>query len=201
MQPAIQKRAVFYLVLSVFALAISQVALAEGYKLEKGRFIVATDQLRNSPFEQAVIYITQAGDVGTYGLMVNRPTGISLGEVFADETAQRHHNDQVFYGGPLHNQYLFSLAESPYKQGEVLQVDNTIMLGAGLDTLTRFSYDSQNTKVKTFIGYASWTPGQLQKQIEDGAWIVVPADPELVFSEEDDDLWTTLTSRWGGDWT
>lgn len=201
MQPTKSKRALFYLVLTIFALAISSLAYAEGFKLEKGRFIVATDMMSNSAFEQAVIYITQSGDVGTYGLMVNRPTGIALGEVFADETDQRHHNDQVFYGGPLHNQYLFSLAESPYEQGEVHQVDEHIMLGAGLDTLTRFSYDSQNTKVKAFVGFASWTPGQLQQQIEEGAWIVVPADPELIFSNDEEDLWVQLTRRWAGDWT
>jgi len=201
MQPAIKKRALFYLVISVFAFAISHVVHAEGFKLEPGRFIVATDRLSNSAFEQAVIYITQSGEVGTYGLMVNRPTGVALGEVFAEETAQRHHTEQVYYGGPLHNQYLFSLAQSPYEQGEVLQVDREIMLGAGLDTLTRFSYDSQNTKVKAFVGFASWTPGQLQQQIEEGAWIVVPADPEKIFAADGENLWSELTSRWGGDWT
>jgi putative transcriptional regulator len=177
-------------------------ALAEGYSLEKGRFIVATDVLDDGTFSQAVIYITQSGEKGSYGLMINRPMDIALEEVMPEEGAKPHAQDDLFFGGPLHNQYIFSLSDNEMAE-DVHKVDAGVVLGAGFETLSRLLNDEQQKakQVRAYVGFASWTPGQLEDQIEKGQWIVVPAESGEIFASDTEALWSSLYTRWGGKWT
>jgi putative transcriptional regulator len=51
---------------------------------------------------------------------------------------------------------------------------------------------------RVFVGYAGWSPGQIEAELDEESWIVVPAQPDDVFSEEPDELWSAVLRRQGG---
>lgn len=187
----------FYRVLLLGALMVALPAMAENVKVEQGRFLIATDAFNNTGFEQAVIYVIESNETGAYGLMVNRPTGIPLSEVMPDNP---HGKDQIFLGGPLHGQYIFSLAETNQRD-DVHSVKDDIVMGAGMEVLDRLTHDKGHPRVRAYVGFATWPAGQLEGEIDSGAWIVAPANAGEIFHDEPLNLWRALYERWSGDWT
>jgi putative transcriptional regulator len=55
------------------------------------------------------------------------------------------------------------------------------------------------TSLRVYVGYAGWSPGQLEAEIDEGAWYVLPAQPGDVFADDPDRLWREVLRRQEGD--
>ncbi len=189
----------------IILLALSFSALAESSvdkklaNLHKGIFVIASDHLDNSSMRKVVIYLIQHDDSGHSGVIVNRPTNLSINEAFPETHASDAANGQLFFGGPLHTQYLFMLTQTRFTHG-LFNVDHDICFGTGDEIIMRLQAEKAPDKMKTFAGFFSWGPGQLETEITNGDWIMAPATAEAVLNTDTEELWDTLYKRWAGSW-
>jgi putative transcriptional regulator len=150
-----------------------------------GAFLVARPRLRDAAFGRTVILLLQHGEDGAFGLVLNR---------------QAETNDlpfPIFVGGPCQLQGLLMLhghadwaSESDESAGEVVA---GVYLGdsASFDRLAEMP-EGAAWKFKVFAGYSGWAPQQLETEMSEGAWIVLPGSAEHVFETPVDELWDRL---------
>lgn len=166
----------------------------------KGRLLVATPPLEDPNFDRTVVYMLEHHDQGALGVIINRPIGEELGEPLDRWTDLQPSPGSVFQGGPVEPDALIALALTKQPLNEATEdlapVSGTIA-SADLTADPIFVAASVNA-VRVFRGYAGWGPGQLESEIEAGAWLVLDAVPDDVFATEPDALWRSVLRRQGG---
>jgi putative transcriptional regulator len=170
-----------------------------------GRLLVATPLLEDPNFKRAVVLIVEHEDVqGTLGVVLNRPTAISVGQVLEQWTDLTTEPSVVFRGGPVAQNSALALAlipgrEEPAGWRALDGAPSLARLGLlDLDTPPRLLAPAIS-RLRVYAGYAGWSPGQLDAEIGNGAWYVLPAEPGDVFAADPDRLWRQVLRRQEGD--
>jgi putative transcriptional regulator len=156
--------------------------------INRGNILVATPFLDDPHFKRSLVLLTEHNENGAFGFILNRPTGVQLSEILNDITFEA----EVFYGGPVGNEsvyYVHTLGNlipesveflpGLYWGGEFDQI--RLMLNTGL---------AEPAAVRFFAGYSGWDSGQLEREMEDKAWIHVPGNPaEIMNTGNQDSMW------------
>jgi putative transcriptional regulator len=164
----------------------------------RGRLLVALPALRDPNFDRTVLLMLQHDDQGALGVILNRPSGLDLvGNLAAWERVAAP-PAEVFWGGPVAKGVAIGLgrstADGPTDGWAPLFADlGTVELGRPPEDV---AVDVRHVRV--FVGYSGWGSGQLEGEIEMGAWLVVEADPGDAVSDEPLDLWAAVLRRQGG---
>ena len=166
----------------------------------KGRLLVATPPLDDPNFDRTVVYMLEHESDGALGVVVNRPTGEMLDEPLDRWNDLQARPASVFAGGPVEPDALIALAlsESPveHETDELAPISGRV---ASADlTADPALVAGQVNAVRVFRGYAGWGPGQLEGEIDEGAWIVLDAEPDDIFDDDPDELWRAVLRRQGG---
>jgi len=163
----------------------------------KGQLLIASSRLMDPNFIHTVLLIVQHGDDGALGLVLNRPTDTPVQEACADVLEDGVKVQGVLHeGGPCEGPLMAihtheSAAEIPVIDGVFFTTDR-----AKLQSLL----GNDEPHMRFFIGYAGWSPGQLEKEMEIGSWLAVPASATAIFSD-DPAQWTKLIqSAIAGKW-
>jgi len=162
----------------------------------KGLFLVATDKLNGTSFQETVILLTHYGKDGATGLAINRPTDIPLNQALPEIRQLDKYSDPLFLGGPMKTHHIFVLMRTLEPKDGMYHITDNLYFSTGKKA---FGYATSN-KTHAYAGYAGWAPGQLQFEIDRGDWLVVKTDPGIVFDKNLPGLWTRLKNRWSGDW-
>jgi putative transcriptional regulator len=170
-----------------------------------GRLLVATPLLGDPNFRRTVILIVEdEPDEGTLGVVLNRPTELPVGQVLEPWTELVTGPSVVFQGGPVAPNSALALAIVPDDDEEPVgwrALDgSTLMSRLGLVDLDAPPQLLAGgiVSLRVFAGYAGWGPGQLQAEIEEGAWYVLSGEPADAFAAEPELLWTAVLRRAGG---
>jgi putative transcriptional regulator len=163
----------------------------------KGRLLVATPPLEDPNFDRTVVYVLDHHPGGAVGLVLNRPghedelDGLDGWMHIASEP------QRVFIGGPVEVDALIGLAEGVDRIDEAW---GELTHGVGTVDLSLEPDDTAATIVRSrvFRGYAGWTSGQLDAEIDVGAWMVFDATADDVFTPDPDSLWREVIRRQGG---
>ncbi|HJS87700.1 MAG TPA: YqgE/AlgH family protein [Acetobacteraceae bacterium] len=158
-----------------------------------GQLLVAMPNLSDSPFAQSVIYVCAHTPDGAMGLVVNRP----LVRPSFDELLQQlditpappARRIRLCMGGPVDNARGFVLHTTDWTGEGSLHVTDDLALTASLDVLKAIAEGGGPKEGVLALGYAGWGPGQLDAEIQQNAWLSVPAVRSLVFNEEADTTW------------
>ena len=161
----------------------------------QGRFLVATEQLNDTSFQNAVILITHHSKRGATGLTINRPTDIPLRKIFP-HSQQLRNNGPLYLGGPVSTNTIFFLLRTNHPNRGMHHIAKNIYFSTAKNALS----NPTNGTSRIYAGYAGWSPGQLQKEIERGDWILVHTEPSIIFESNSDDLWQRLSKHWSGLW-
>ena len=165
----------------------------------KGRLLVATPALLDSNFFRTVVLLVEHNEEGSAGVVLNRPSEMSLADgplgawegVAADPPL-------VFVGGPVQPAAAVCLARArpnacPAGFEPVLDCLGVLDIGREIADL-----EPTLDRIRVFAGYAGWGPGQLEGEIDEGAWYVLDADPEDALSSQPGGLWRCVLKRQGG---
>ncbi|HLH84257.1 MAG TPA: YqgE/AlgH family protein [Trebonia sp.] len=170
-----------------------------------GRLLVATPLLGDPNFRRAVVLIVEHEPAeGTLGIVLNRPTEIPVGQVLEQWTELATDPSVVFTGGPVSPTSALALALVPGREEPLgwRALDGAPALARlgllDLDAPPRLLAPAIQS-LRVFAGYAGWSPGQLEAEIDEGAWYVLPAEPGDVFAAEPERLWRTVLRRQEGD--
>jgi putative transcriptional regulator len=170
-----------------------------------GRLLVATPLLGDPNFRRTVILIVEDDPAeGTLGVVLNRPTEVQVGQVLEPWTALVTGPSVVFKGGPVapNSALALALARGENEPLGWRSLDgSSVMARVGLVDLEvppELLADGVSS-FRVFAGYAGWGPGQLQAEIDEGAWYVLPGEPADAFATEPGRLWPAVLRRQGGE--
>ena len=147
--------------------------------------------LEGSCFHRTVVLICQHTPEGAFGLVLNRPGTHKVGEVIEAGLPDGVKADLLFQGGPVDSATVTFLHSNPLMlEGSVL---SQLSVGHSMDELQEIAGGhALNQKLRIFAGYAGWSEGQLDAEMERGSWVTHPASIELVLDHDAATLWRDL---------
>lgn len=165
-------------------------------KLTKGKFLVASGNIRDPLFAETVILLIDYSNRGAIGLIVNRPTEIKLSKVFPEVKGLKQKSYYVHIGGPVSINHMFLLMQSNSQpEGAVLVFDNIYVSSNKTLLMRAFDNLKAEERFRLYAGYAGWAPGQLDWEIARGDWHIMQADAEVIFDKTPLDIWQRLMFR------
>lgn len=186
------------LVVASAALAFSTVA--EAQTSYGGKLLVASPDMPDSRFAEAVIYVCRHDDGGTFGLVLNRPSGsMPLAKLMAslgmDRAAEAQGSIEVRRGGPVDVGTVYLLHSADFSsKGEICRSAEA-SVSSSPDVLQALASGGGPVRTMLFLGYAGWEPDQLEDEIAHGGWDVVSADAKFVFDTAAEDMWRRARER------
>ncbi|HEY5664100.1 MAG TPA: YqgE/AlgH family protein [Ilumatobacter sp.] len=171
-----------------------------GSALTKGRLLVATPPLEDPNFDRTVVYVLEHHTEGALGVVINRPTDEPLADPVDRWSDLQAVPGALFDGGPVEPDALIALA---WAKTPVVEATDDLSPIAGSVASIDLTRDpafvaGQVESVRVFRGYAGWGPGQLEGEIEAGAWLVLDAEPGDVFDAAPESLWRSVLRRQRG---
>jgi putative transcriptional regulator len=164
----------------------------------KGRLLVATPALGEGIFDRSVVLIIEHDDTeGAFGVVLNRPSATDIAGALPEWAHVAASPSVVFVGGPVSPEAAICLAR--VSEGDP---DGWLPLVGSVGALD-LSRDPELLvpavdELRLFSGYAGWTTGQLEDEIEAGAWFVVDAKEEDALNANPDSLWQRVLHRQRG---
>ncbi len=167
------------------------------------QFLIAMPSLNDPGFEGTVTLICEHTAEGAVGMVINRPTDLTLGEVLnqldmdpaSDQIALR----PVVAGGPVARDRGFVVHSLPGKFESTLEVSPSIRVSFSLDALSELARASEDANALFGLGYAGWEGGQLEQELLDNAWLTAPADPDLIYATPFEQRWQQAAASIGVD--
>src|SRR6185503_4189851 len=158
-----------------------------------GHLLIAMPAMADPRFAQSVIYLCAHTAEGAMGLVLNRPLQrpsfddlLRQLEVAPVPPARRI---RLCQGGPMDNGRGFVLHTSDWTGEGSLRVNDGLALTASLDVLKAIAEGGGPREGFLALGYAGWGPGQLDAEMQQNAWLSVPADETIVFDGDHDTKW------------
>jgi len=161
----------------------------------RGQLLVAGPALIDPNFRRTVVLVGDHGDEGAMGVVLNRPSETDVDEAVPPLADLGGVDEIVYVGGPVQPQAVVVLGDfaEPERAG-VLVVGSIGFLPGEVDR----DEIGELSRARVFAGYAGWGPGQLEEELDEGSWIVEPAQPDDVFTDAPDRLWSAVLRRKGG---
>ena len=157
--------------------------------------LVAAPRLVDPDYRGAVLLAVPIENNRHVGIIVNRPTGRSLSSLFPEHAPSKLVRDPVYFGGPMLRQAIFAVVHTDHTPGPgSIQMMKELFLATQGAVVDHIIEQSPN-EARYYVGYVTWRPGELRREIDRGLWYVLEADPELVFRKDPARLWEELLRR------
>jgi len=161
----------------------------------RGQLLIASPALLDPNFRRTVVLIVAHDEDGAVGLILNRSTSTEVAEAVPELAQLVEDGALVSVGGPVQHEAVVVLAEwDDVDEAGAIVFEDVGLVGAEAESA---SVAAVTRRVRVFAGYAGWTGGQLEAELEEPSWIVEPAEIEDVFGEVGD-LWASVLRRKGG---
>ena len=184
------------IVVVLVLLGLPLFSFGSGRMPARGTFLVASEDLSDPRFREAVVLLVQHNAAGSVGLIVNKPVLEMPLLRLPDGSGADLEEIPFFYGGPVSPHLLGVLLRS----AEPVADANEILPGLYLMSVLQFIQESPAGilpgEVRILSGYAGWAPGQLNHELGRGDWAVVPAKTSDVFVPPEQ-LWRRLSAKKG----
>ncbi|MFL6024953.1 MAG: YqgE/AlgH family protein [Marmoricola sp.] len=163
-----------------------------------GSLLVAAPTLSDPNFARTIVLLLDTGTDGALGVVLNRPTELPVGTVLAPWAEVVSGPDVLFQGGPVETDSALAVADlrdddEPVGWRRVFASTGLVDLDAPVELLA-----PAFASLRIFAGYAGWSAGQLEDEISEGAWYVVPAEAGDAFLADPSGLWARVLRRQGG---
>lgn len=154
----------------------------------KGSFLVSTPALNDTFFERSVIFITEHNNEGAYGFILNHPFPRKLNELLEFKHAAAI---DLYNGGPVANEQLFFLHSSDINIPGGKSINDNIYQGGDFRKAVELLSNGKLSlaEIKIFIGYCGWNSNELESEIAEGSWKILPASTETIFNHAEEIIW------------
>jgi putative transcriptional regulator len=163
----------------------------------KGRLLIAGPSLWGTALRRTVVLVAHHDEEGAIGVILNRPSGDTVGEVVPDLTWMVQFEEPMFLGGPVQPDAVVILGEFAEPEDAGLLAFGSVGFLVG-----HFRADDVRAlrRARLFAGFAVWGPGELEAQVHGAsAWRAEPATADDVFHAEPEVLWERVVQRMGGE--
>jgi putative transcriptional regulator len=168
-----------------------------------GQMLVATPVIDSGCFQKSVVYIFSHNAEGAMGIIINQPlelinyASLIEGMDLPKEAAER--NIPVYFGGPVERARGFIIHSTDYLREFTLARSVDLAVTASSNILADIVAGNGPKQAALVVGFAGWSAGQLEAEIEQNSWISVPATADLMFNTENDLKWATASKSLGID--
>ena len=159
--------------------------------------LIARNQVQDPFFRHSVVLmLPEKEDQLVVGLIINKPTHLTLGRLFPESPAMKGRKELAYFGGPVGVRTPSAVFRSSTEPSSAVRLYGNVYLTFDSDLIAKTFDDLQTAShARLFLGRAQWAPGQLRNEIRQGGWYRIQAEGDLVFSPHPDNLWPTLHSR------
>lgn len=162
-------------------------------ELGKGIFLVAAPSLRDPNFRQTVVLLCEHGAEGALGVVVNRPTAMSISEALPQVPIIEGAGHVLYAGGPVQTNQVMLLYRGEQLPENSHPVFDGVCLGGDVGMVERILIGSPTKEsFRAYLGYSGWGPGQLESEMRTGSWITLPADSTMVFEKDPAHVWPDI---------
>ena len=153
-----------------------------------GSLLVSTPDILDPRFNRSVIYLISHNEKGAMGFIINKPIeDICLSDIMRLDGSKKNidtnKNNTVLFGGPVEYKSGFLLHSKEYQiKNTTLKINEHFSLTNDTKAISDIYKGKGPVSSLFMLGYAGWSPGQLEKEIMEDSWLVAKADPELVFN-------------------
>ncbi len=151
--------------------------------VKEGNFLLATSALKDSYFEDTVVFIVEHSETGTYGLIINKICPMPINEVFTNTPIHMRGMHHFHIGGPVDEDLIQIVHTDPTLIENAKEVQPHIYIGNSFIREESRLPDANPTNEKIFIGYSGWSAGQLEEEVQQGCWDISTIEPTLIFHE------------------
>jgi putative transcriptional regulator len=157
--------------------------------------LVAKRQLEDPIWGSTIVLAKPIEGGGHVGFIVNKPTKMSLAELFPEHEPSKKVADPLFLGGTVNMNLVFALVEEhgSRKDGSI-RIAPDIFLAYDTKAVDRI-IESESDHARFFLGLVVWRPGQLDDELDRGLWYVDEPEAKLVLRRKTDGLWEELLLR------
>lgn len=166
----------------------------------KGQFLVASPWLGDPNFHGGVVYICDHDADGTFGLLINQPLDVSLGEILEQLDMDGGHLEQPVYGGgPVQQERGFVLHPLAREWQSTVAISDGLQITTSRDILQAIGQESGPQRYLVALGYSGWGAGQLEEELASNAWLTCAASDAILFDTPWQDRYRTVLARMGID--
>ena len=155
-----------------------------GERFLTGQLLVATAEMKDPRFAEAVIYLVKHDEEGAFGLVVNRP--LAKGSY---EDLLKSFGTDIHYGGPVGTRQGFVLHSDDVLLESSTKVRDGIAMTADAKLIEAMARGKGPKQSLLMFGYAGWAPGQLEMELKGESWFVIGGDKSLIFGKDADEKW------------
>lgn len=162
----------------------------------RGRLLVSGPFLPDPYFRRTVVLLCEHDDEGSFGFVLNRSMDMHVSDLVPRMGAI---HARVHMGGPVHSDNLYFLHTlGTHVTGSTPVVDGVRVGGDHEQLRDLLAADPKLVNhVRFFVGYAGWSAGQLERELEERSWFVAPGDKRSIMAADSSDLWRTTLRRMG----
>ncbi len=156
----------------------------------QGHLLVASPKLVDPNFFHAVVLLVQHNEEGALGLVLNRPLQTTVREMWrevGDDASACEIDGPLHQGGPCEGPLMVVHGDQPSAE---IEVSKGIYFCTSRERIEALIGEN-DSPMKFFVGYAGWTAGQLEAELEESSWLTIDANPQAIF-EGDEHLWSDL---------
>ncbi|AXA92559.1 YqgE/AlgH family protein [Massilia sp. YMA4] len=150
-------------------------------------FLIAMPSMHDPVFGGTVVYVCEHNENGVLGVVINKPTDMTMETLFdridLEVTAGREAMEKkpIMFGGPVQDDRGFVLHTPGARYSSSLTVTEEVAFTTSIDVLEAVARGAGPQRMLVSIGYAGWSPGQLEDEISRNGWLTVGADPGILF--------------------
>ncbi|MEK9791541.1 MAG: YqgE/AlgH family protein [Halieaceae bacterium] len=151
-----------------------------------GHFLIATPVIDSGFFNRSLTYLCQHSTEGAMGIVVNQPLGLDLADMLAhlEIESSEGAGTPVLAGGPVATDHGFVLHRGPADWEGSQAVNSSICLTGSRDILQAIACGTGPREYLVALGYAGWSPGQLESEMAENSWLSVAADEDILFHHD-----------------
>lgn len=160
-----------------------------------GSFLISRPELIDPNFDGSLTLVLEHNEDGAVGVIVNRPTTVKVADVFPEWADVVAEPALLFEGGPVETDSLIALGWGPHGESDL----PLGLVGIDLEEQVPLVLAQGIERVRLFSGYAGWGVGQLEGELANGAWWVVPCELDDLFRSDPAEIWPSVLRRNGGE--
>lgn len=171
-----------------------------------GKLLIAEPMLGDPNFDRSVVLMVDHSSEGALGVVLNRPTELEVESVLGRWSGLAARPPVLYLGGPVEQDGVLALARRRGRAGGGRALDERLAgwsavvgdVGTIDLQLDPAALAPDLAGVRFFAGYSGWGPGQLEAELDEGAWLVVDARADDVFADHPDAMWRSVLRRQQG---
>ena len=169
-------------------------------------FLIAMPSIQDPIFGGTVVYVCEHNEKGVLGVVINKPTDMTMDVLFdridlklAEGLRSSVTEEPIMFGGPVQDDRGFVLHSPGGRYSSSLSVTDEVAFTTSIDVLEAVASGAGPKRMLVSIGYAGWSPGQLEEEISRNGWLTVGADARVLFDLPIEERYTAAIKLLGID--